>query len=51
MEEEILEKANEFYEVLSDFKDSIEGSGNSNLYWETEEVQTALGSLIETMEQ
>ena len=48
---EMLEKANEFYELLSDFKESIEGCGNSNLYWGAEEVQTALGSLIETMEQ
>ena len=50
MSEEILNKANELYELLKEFKESIEGAGKSNLYWGAEEAQNALGSLIECME-
>lgn len=50
MSEEILNKANELYELLKGFKESIEGAGKSNLYWGAEEAQNALGSLIECME-
>lgn len=46
MEEEILEKANELYDLLSKAKEEIE-IGNSNQHWVMIETQTALGSLIE----
>ena len=50
MNDEILNKANELYELLKGIKESIEGAGKSNLYWGAEEAQNALGSLIECME-
>ena len=50
MDEEILTKANELYELLKGFKEGIEGTGKANLYWGAEEAQNALGSLIECME-
>ena len=50
MNDEILNKANELYELLNGFKESIEGTGKSNLYWGAEEAENALGSLIECME-
>ena len=43
MEEEILEKANELYDLLSKAKEEIE-IGNSNQHWVMIETQTALGS-------
>ena len=46
MEEEILEKANELYDLLSKAKEEIE-IGSSNQHWVMIETQTALGSLIE----
>ena len=46
LEEEILEKANELYDLLSKAKEEVE-IGNSKQRWVMIETQTALGSLIE----
>ena len=46
LEEEILEKANELYDLLTKAKEEVE-IGNSKRRWAMVETQTALGSLIE----
>lgn len=46
MEEEILEKANELYDLLTKAEEEVE-IGNSNRRWVMIETQTVLGSLIE----
>lgn len=46
--DEILEKANELYELLTKAKDNVE-IGNSNQRWIMIETQTILGSLIENI--
>ena len=44
--DEILQKANELYDLLT--KEKIE-VGNSGQHWSIVEAQTALGSLIENI--
>ena len=44
--DEILERANELYDLLSKFKENTE---NSRQYWNVIEVQNSLGSLMESI--
>lgn len=46
--DEILQKANELYDLLTKAKEKIE-VGNSGQHWSIVEAQTALGSLIENI--
>ena len=46
MEEEILEKSNELYDLLSKFKENIESSSQ---YWSVVETQNSLGSLMQSI--
>ncbi|WP_298042637.1 hypothetical protein [uncultured Clostridium sp.] len=48
--EEILEKAYELYDLIGKEKDEIAGQGNSKLYWDFLEGQTALSSIMEGIE-
>ena len=46
MEEEILEKTNELYDLLSKFKENAESSSQ---YWSVVEAQNSLGSLMQSI--
>lgn len=46
MEEEILEKSNELYDLLSKFKENIESSSQ---YWSVVETQNSLGLLMQSI--
>lgn len=45
-----MERAYELCDLIAKEKDNISGTGNSKLYWDFVEGETALSSIIEDIE-